>query len=102
MAAMPPHADSLTWAPCGHAFAEGVDPPRDFVTWDTRILNAGPQPFFNKEVAVTNATRLHFHADLSRAGFRNFTLDEFENSASSWDLRYTHLFHTFLENVFHE
>jgi hypothetical protein len=83
MSTMPPDADSLVGAPSCDAIADGVNPPGDLVTWNTRILNTGPQALFNKYVTVTNSTRFHFYANLSGAGLRKFTFDKFESPASS-------------------
>ena len=46
MAAVPADADALALLPLGDIGAEFIDDARDFVSWNARILNAGPGTFF--------------------------------------------------------
>ena len=68
MSAMPAHADALAFFPWRDVVADRIDAPGDFVTRHTRILNSGPETFFDQHVAMANAARLHFHAHLSGPG----------------------------------
>ena len=44
-----------------------IDPPRDFMTGNTRKLQPRPQTILDEHIAVANAARLNLHEDLSRA-----------------------------------
>ena len=52
MSAMPAYADALTLPPGSHVVADGIDVPRDFMTWHTWILKPRPETFFDKHVAA--------------------------------------------------
>ena len=66
MSAMPADANALTFLPGGDVVSDRVDLPGDFMTRHAWILQSGPETFFDKHVAVANAARFHFHANLCR------------------------------------
>src|SRR4029434_57717 len=75
MSAVPACADALPGLPRGDVFADCVDASGDFVTRDARILKPRPQTFFDKRIAVADATRIYLHANLSRSRLRDIALD---------------------------
>ena len=77
MAAMPTYADALSLGPSSNVVTDRIDPSRDLVTRDTRILKPGPQTFFDQRVAMANAACLDLHAHLAGTWFGNVAFDEF-------------------------
>jgi hypothetical protein len=77
MSTMPTDTDALTFGPRSNVVANRIDVSCNFMTWHTWILKPGPKPFFNKSIAVANATCLNFNADLSSAWFRDVALHQF-------------------------
>jgi hypothetical protein len=47
VATVPPNADSLASFPRLHAFADSIDNSDYFMSWHTRILDTGPESFFD-------------------------------------------------------
>jgi hypothetical protein len=90
MSAMPAYADALTLLPFNDISADRIDASADFMTRHTRILNSGPQTLFNEHVAVANAARLHFHADLAGARLRDVAFHQFKIPAGFADLGRLH------------
>ena len=90
MSAMPAYAHALAFFPFCNPVADCIDAPGDLMTGHTRILKSGPQTFFNENVAVTNAARFYFHADLSGVWLWNVAFDEFKVSTRFTDLRCLH------------
>jgi hypothetical protein len=54
-----------------HAVADRIDAARNFMTWYTGILNSRPETVLDQYIAVANATRFHFYADLAGPWFGN-------------------------------
>src|SRR5215469_3690821 len=54
------------------------------------ILNSGPEAFFHKNVAVTDATSLHLNSHLPWARIWDLTLNDFEIAAWLRDLCNSH------------
>src|SRR5947199_375215 len=52
--------------------------PPGHLTGHTRILKSGPQTFFNENVAVANAARFYFHANLPSTRLRDVAFDQFK------------------------
>jgi hypothetical protein len=71
MSAMPAYADALTLFPFRDVAADLIDASRDFMTRHTRITKPGPQTLFDGHIAVANAARLHFHANLPSIRLRD-------------------------------
>ena len=71
IAAVPANTDALTGFPWLHSFSYGIDNSDDLVPRHARILNTGPEPFFDQRIAVTNATRFHFDSNPSRLRLGN-------------------------------
>jgi hypothetical protein len=90
---MPSYADALAGFPIRHIGANGVDAARDFMSRDTRILNAGPIAFLHERVTVADATGFDFNSDLVSAGVGNISFDEFEITARLADLNRFHFRH---------
>ena len=87
---MPAHADTLSLLPRGNARAQFIDDTRDFMSWNARILNAGPLAFFCEHVAVADAAGLYLDAHLPRARLRNLALDDLEIGSRFRNLRHFH------------
>jgi hypothetical protein len=47
VASVPADADALASFPRLHRLAHGIDDANDLVSWYTRILNTGPESFFD-------------------------------------------------------
>src|SRR5205085_9346963 len=90
VSAMPAHPDALTFFPFDDVAADRIDTSRDFVTRHSRILKTGPLSLFDQHVAVANAARFDFHADLAGARLGDFALDQFKSIAGLADLRHFH------------
>src|SRR4051812_35087738 len=95
MTAMPADSDSLTLRPWHDIASDRVDATGNFMTRHTWILNARPETVLHQDIAVANATRLHFHANLPRAWLRNFALHQFPIPAGFADLRRLHFHNLF-------
>ena len=93
MSAMPAYADALTFLPFNDVIADCIDAARDFMTRHTRILKPGPKTLLDDKIAVANAARVHFHANLPSARLRDVAFHQFEVSTGLADLRCFH-FHT--------
>ena len=90
MSSMPAHADALTFAPSRDVAADRIDAARDLMTRHPGKLKPRPQTLFNEHIAVANATRLHFHANLPGAWLRDFAFHQFPIPARFADLRRLH------------
>src|SRR5712691_8785157 len=90
MPAMPADADALTFFPLRDVAADRIDASRDFMTRHPRILKPGPETLFDEHIAVANAARLHFHANLPSAWLRDFAFHQFPISTGFADLRRLH------------
>jgi hypothetical protein len=86
MSAMPPNADTLAGLPQRDAGGDFVDAAGDFVSRHARILQAGPDAFFDQSVAMADAARFNFDADLAGAGLGNGAVDHFQISVGLADL----------------
>ena len=74
MSSMPANADSLTFRPLRNIASDRIDAAGNFMTRHTWILNARPQTVLHQDIAVADATRFHFHANLTGARLRNLAL----------------------------
>src|SRR2546430_15653535 len=77
MSAMPAYAHALAFFPFCNPVADCIDAPGDLMTGHTRILKSGPQTFFNENVAVANAARFYFHANLPSTRLRDVAFHQF-------------------------
>jgi hypothetical protein len=91
---MPTDSNALAFPPFLHSRAEFVDHAGDFMPWDARVRNSWQKPFLGDHIAVTDPTGLHANPYLSRAGFRNFALHDFEFCSCLWHLHYFHFRHS--------
>jgi hypothetical protein len=64
MSAMPTDADALPFFPFRDVTADCIDASRDFMTRHPGKLKPWPGTFFDENIAVANAARLHFDANL--------------------------------------
>ena len=71
MSAMPAYADALTLFPFHDVNADCLDATRDFMSRHPGILKPGPAAFLDENIAMANAARLHFHANLPSARLRD-------------------------------
>src|SRR4051812_26905656 len=93
MPAMPAHTHPLPWLPLDHVRADGINASGDLMAGDTRILLAGPVPFFYQCIAVTYATGFDLDTHLIACGLGDWALYEFEISAGFGDLYCFHCGH---------
>ena len=93
IAAVPADADALADGPGRGIGADGVDEADDFVSGNARILNPGEEAVLGEDVAVADAARLDFDADLAGARLRDIPLDEFERTLGGGDLNGAHFGH---------
>ena len=82
----------------GHEIAGRIDAACNLVTRHARKLKPRPDTLLNEHIAVANATRLHFHANLPGAWLRNIAFHQFPIPARFTDLRRLH-FHNVLTVV---
>src|SRR5205085_3237782 len=68
----------------------GVNPPRDLVAGNPRILQPRPVALLNQQVAVANTTSFDFDPNLPASGFRHWALNDLEISAWLADLNNFH------------
>src|SRR4030095_12420441 len=90
---MPAPDHALAGRPVGHIAPDLIDHADHLMTRHPRILNPRPDALFYQRIAVTNSTRLDFHPDPSRLGFRNFPLHNFKRSLCLRDLHRAHFSH---------
>src|SRR6185436_6738299 len=90
MPAVPADANALILCPSGHAGAESVDAPCNFMARHTWILKARPQAVFYEHIAMANAARLNLYPHLSGAWLWDFAFHQFPVSACFADLRRLH------------
>jgi hypothetical protein len=90
---MPAHAYTVALFPVRDAGAECVDHARDFMSWDSRIGEAGPPTFLGEHIAVAYATCLDADSHLPGPWLRNFPLDDLEFSPGVRHLNDLHLRH---------
>src|SRR5436190_2147338 len=86
MPAVPADAHALALFPVRDAITQGIDAPRDFVAWHTGILKSRPQTVFDEDIAVADATRVHFHANLSGARLGNVAFNQLKIPTGFTDL----------------
>src|SRR5207248_2581117 len=72
---------SLPGFPDRHPFTYRVNPTRDFMPGNPRILNSRPIAFLSQHIAMANSACLNLDTHLSAAGLRGGALDSFESSA---------------------
>jgi hypothetical protein len=87
---VPANTHALSRLPLGNSRTEFVDDARDFVTWNTGILNPGPRAIFGQRVTVTNTARLHLDAHLPRTRSRNLSFHNLEIRSGTGNLRGLH------------
>src|SRR5258708_3924829 len=88
--AVPADSNPLAFLPFLHARAHLVDHAGHFVSWDTRIGNAGEKAILGNNVAVTDSTSLDADPYVPRSWLRNFSLHAFKVCSG---LRHLHGFH---------
>jgi hypothetical protein len=93
MSTVPADADPLTACPLSNTAADCVDSSRDFMAWDSGKLKPGPKAVLDEHIAVANAARFHFDADLSGARLRDFAFHQLPIAARFADLGYFHFAH---------
>jgi hypothetical protein len=93
MATVPADADTLARLPIGHALADHVDDPDNFVAWHARIGNARECPQFREGIAVTYPARLDLDQDLARSWDRDLAFDQLEWSIGVSYLNSSHVWH---------
>src|SRR5260370_32626516 len=90
MATMPANAGALSLFPLGNTRTHFINDARDFVPWNARILNAGPDAFFCEQVTVAHTACLHLDAHLSSSRLGNLSLDDFKICSRFRNLRRLH------------
>jgi hypothetical protein len=71
---VPADADALTQSPRSDVITNRIDPPRDFVTGNPRILN-GQNTFLDDGIAMTDSARFNLQKNFAWFGFRNVTFN---------------------------
>ena len=59
VATVPADTGSLTVLPWLHPFAYSIHNSDDFMSRHTRVLDSGPEAFFDQRITVTNAARFN-------------------------------------------
>jgi hypothetical protein len=90
---MPANADALAGLPSGDAGAHGVDHAHNLMSWNSRILHAGPVTFLGKRIAVADSTSLDLDSHRPGAGFRNVALDDLKRPVRAGNLNDSHFWH---------
>src|SRR5438105_2093130 len=90
MASMPAYADALAFTPDSDIAAHRIDAPRDLMTRYPGILESGPNAVLNEHIAMANAARLHFHANLPGTWLRDIAFHQFKIAARFTNLRRLH------------
>jgi hypothetical protein len=93
MSAMPSDSDPLSRCPSKNTCTDRIDGSCDFVSGNSRILNAGEGPFLCERVTVAYAAGLNPDSYRSGARVREFALDELKGSFRVRDLHATHVGH---------
>jgi len=75
---VPADADALAFFPFRDTRAGLIDHAGDLVSWNTWVRYTGKEAFFCYHVTVADATGKYTDPHVSRTGFRNFTLHDFE------------------------
>jgi len=97
--AVPADSDAVANLPALDPAANCIHHTCDFVSRDARILNIGEQTFLGNRIAVTDTTRLHLHAHITRSGLRNFAFDDLKWSLGFGNLHCAHFCHDSSERI---
>ena len=87
---MPADTGSLALLPPGDTGTDFIDDARDFVAWNTGILNPGPLAFFGEDVAVADPAGLYLDAHLPYTRLGNFAVGHLEIGTGRRNLRHSH------------
>src|SRR5258708_36540938 len=68
MAAMPAYANGIARFPGGDTRSKSINAAGNFGTWDPRILQAPPQPFFYPYLTIAHPAGFHLDTHLPRTG----------------------------------
>src|SRR5438045_4124201 len=90
---MPADSRPLTRLPHLDLGPDRINSPGNLMSWNTRILNARPQPFLDQRITVADAARFDFNAHLSASGLRDGTFDHLKIAAGFCDLHCFHASH---------
>jgi hypothetical protein len=90
MSTVPADPNALALLPSNDTSAYRVDPAGDFVPRHARILKSRPETFLHQDIAVANAARLYFHANLPGTRLRDIAFHQFPISTGFADLRRLH------------
>ena len=93
VASMPSHAHSLTYLPVGNVAAQRINHSGNFVTGNSRILQARPISFLSQNIAVADAAGRHFDSHLAIARFGDGPLYNLKVPTGTADLRHFHACH---------
>ena len=81
MATVPADAHSIPYFPGRDPLSQSVKLAGDFVARDTGILQARPQAFFYKDIAVAHPTSFDLYSHLTGARFRDIAFNQLKISA---------------------
>jgi hypothetical protein len=90
---MPTYAHALPLFPRGNTGAHFVDDACHFMSWNSGILNSGPQTVFREDVTVAYTASLHFDPNVSCIRGGNLALYDLEIRSGLGHLRRLHLRH---------
>src|SRR5207245_11347225 len=90
---MPAHSRALSRFPSGHATPESVDDSGDFVSWNSRVLNARPESFFHVGVGVADTAGFHSDSHPTGPGLGYVSLHDLKRTLRLGHLHSTHFGH---------
>src|SRR5260221_8304186 len=81
MAAMPAYANGIARFPGGDTRSKSINAAGNFVTWDPRILQARPEPFFYHYITMADPAGFHLDTHLPGTGFGNIAFHQLKFAA---------------------
>jgi hypothetical protein len=95
MASMPSNSYTLAGFPSDDTLTNSIHDSDDFMSRNSRVLNAWKNPLLCNQIAMTNSTGLHLDSYRSRTWLRDLTFHNFKWSTWSRDLNCAHFWHKF-------
>jgi hypothetical protein len=90
MAGVPADSDLLARLPSQDISTNRIDHARDFMAWNTGILNTRKMSLFRERVTVADPARVHLDSHRSRSGLWYWPLDNFKSPARAGNLSDSH------------
>jgi hypothetical protein len=99
---MPANSDTLAGLPSDDTLTNGIHDSDDFMSRNSRVLNAGHGSVLCNRIAVTDSTSLHLDSYRSGTWLRNLAFHNFKWSIRPSDLNRAHFWHIPPAAVFYE